>query len=79
MVQQIFLSSQVKRSLIISNTYGIYELYHELPNDLRLRILGNWEISGKFQNFVALLPSAQFSSQKEYFVNTSKKLLKNRN
>ena len=29
---------------------GIYELLHELPNDLRLKILGNQEISGKFQN-----------------------------
>ena len=47
MVEQIFLSPQVKRSLIISSTYGIYELSYELPNDLRLRILGNYEISGK--------------------------------
>ena len=41
MVEQIFLSPQVKRSVIISNKHGIYELPHELPNDLRLRILGN--------------------------------------
>ena len=38
---QIFFSPQVKRSVIISNKHGIYELPHELPNDLRLRILGN--------------------------------------
>ena len=38
---QIFLSPQVKRSAIISNKRGIYELPHELPNDLKLRILGN--------------------------------------
>ena len=38
---QIFFSLQVKRSVIISNKHGIYELHHELPNDLRLRILGN--------------------------------------
>ena len=38
---QIFFSPQVKRSVIISNNYGIYELPHELPNDLRLSILGN--------------------------------------
>ena len=35
LTEQLFLSPQVKRSLIISNKYGIYELAHELPNDLR--------------------------------------------
>ena len=34
MVEQIFFSPQVKRSVIISNKYGIYQLPHELPNDL---------------------------------------------
>ena len=38
---QISLSPQVKRSLIIGNKHGICELPHELPNDLRLRILRN--------------------------------------
>ena len=38
---QVFLSQQVKRSVIINNKYGIYELPHELPNDLSFRILGN--------------------------------------
>ena len=38
---QIYLSPHVKRSVIISNKYGIYELPDQLPNDLRLRILGN--------------------------------------
>ena len=41
MFYQIFLSPQVKRIVIISNKLGIYELPHELSNDLRLRILGN--------------------------------------
>ena len=41
MLYQIFFSPQVKRSVIISNEYGIYDLPHELPNDLRLRILEN--------------------------------------
>ena len=31
----------MKRIVIISNKHGIYELPHELPNDLRFRILGN--------------------------------------
>ena len=38
---QILLSSQMKRWAIITYKHGIYELPHELPNDLRLRILGN--------------------------------------
>ena len=42
MFDQIFLSPQVKRSVIISNKRGIYELPHKLPNDLRLiKVLGN--------------------------------------
>ena len=49
MIYQIFFSPQVKQRLIISNKHGIYELPHELPNDLRLRILGNKEILGKSQ------------------------------
>ena len=41
MFYQIFLSSQVKRCSIITYKHGIYKLPHELPNDLRLRKLGN--------------------------------------
>ena len=40
--------------MIISNKHGLYELSHQLWNDLRLRILGNYERSGKSQNFIAL-------------------------
>ena len=39
MFGKTFLSPQVKRIVIISNKHGIYELPHELPNDLRLRTL----------------------------------------
>ena len=39
MFYQIFLSPQVKRCAIITYKHGIYELPHELPNDLRLRKL----------------------------------------
>ena len=35
---------QVKRSVIISNKHGIYELLHELSNNLRLIFLGNLKI-----------------------------------
>ena len=47
MFDQILLSPQVKRSVIITYKHGIYELPHELPNDLILIMLGNWEIIGK--------------------------------
>ena len=49
---QIFLSPEVKRLAIITYKHGIYELPHELPNDLRLEILGNEEILGKCLNFI---------------------------
>ena len=40
MFDQVFLSSQVKQSVNISNKHGTYdELPHELPNDVGLRIL----------------------------------------
>ena len=51
------ISPQVEKSLIISNDYGTYELPHKFPNELRLRTLGNQEISS--QNFIDL----QFSPQ----------------
>ena len=41
MFYQIFLSPQVERCAIITYKHGIYELRHELPNNLRLKILGN--------------------------------------
>ena len=47
MFYQIFLSPQVKRDAVISNKKGVWELPHELPNDL-----GNKENSGKSQNLV---------------------------
>ena len=51
---QVFLSPQMKRSAIISNKQGAYELPHELPSDLRLRILGDKEKSGKSPNLLEL-------------------------
>ena len=53
-VYQIFFSPQVKRSVIISNKHAIYELPHELPNNVGLRILENYGRSGKSQNFMEL-------------------------
>ena len=48
MIYQIFLSPQVKQWAIINYKHDIYELSDELPNDLSLRILENYEISGKY-------------------------------
>ena len=59
MFQQIFISLQVKRSVMISYKHCIYELPDELSNDLKPRILGNQEKLGKSQNFIELLPSTQ--------------------
>ena len=39
MLQQSFLSPQVKRNAIISNKQGVPELPLELSNDLKLKIL----------------------------------------
>ena len=60
----------MKRSAIISNKQGVYKLPHQLPNDLRLRILGNNEKSGESLNLLELQTS-------EKLFNTSQKLLKN--
>ena len=46
----IFFSPLVEESVIISNNHDLYEL----PNDVRIKILGNQEISGKSLNFIEL-------------------------
>ena len=72
MFYQIFLPPQVKRWPIITYKHGIYVLPQELPNNLRLKILGNC------LNPIESLPGAQSPHKNETFVNTSRKLLKNR-
>ena len=52
MFYQIFLSPQAKRCAFTSYKHVIYELPHELRNDLRLEILGNEEILGKCPSFI---------------------------
>ena len=71
-----FLPTRLKQNEHGSNKH---KLPYKLPNNLRLEILGNLEISAKSQNVRELKPSAQSSSQNENFVNTSKKFPKNRN
>ena len=52
MFYRIFFSPQLKPSAIISTKHGISELPHELPNDLRPTILGNYESLGKSQDLI---------------------------
>ena len=54
MFYQNFLSPQEKQIVIISNKHDIYELPHELPNDLRLRILENLDILRRSKIFKEL-------------------------
>ena len=51
MFYQISLSPQVKRWVIITYKHGIYELPHELPNDLRLRVLEKLRKTNKVSKF----------------------------
>ena len=73
---QIFFSPQVKRNMIVSNKHSICKLPHELPNNFTVRILPNWESSGKSQNSIELQPSAQSPHQTQPSPNTSSKTLK---
>ena len=41
MFHLIFHSPQVERGVILTYKHGLYELAHELPNDLRVKILAN--------------------------------------
>ena len=52
MFHQILLSPQVKPYEIITYKHGMYEFFHDLLNDVRLRILGNQEKLWKCLNFM---------------------------
>ena len=43
-----------KHNFVFSERDFIYELCHELPNDVRLKSLRNFEILGKTQNWMEL-------------------------
>ena len=64
----MFLSHQVKRSLIITNKNGKYELTDELPNDVRLKKISR-KTPWNYSLVSSLLPKMKI---------TSKKLLKTR-
>lgn len=54
MLDSIFLSLQMTWSMISNNKHGIYGLYHELLNNLKVSILGNYEIPGQSQSVMDL-------------------------
>ena len=64
--------------MIFSIANLVYELLHELPNNLRLRILENREILGKSPIWVETWPSAQSPFQKLNFGSSSHKTRKSR-
>ena len=75
-IQTRLTTSKTKRDIQYSKL--VYELPHELPNDLRLGILGNKEMLGKAQIWVETYPSAQSPLQKLNFGNSSQKARKSR-
>ena len=63
---QIFFSPQVKQSVIISNKHGIYELSHELPNDLRLNPTASPRLPhGIFAGGGAFVPTQEKKKKKK--------------
>ena len=76
MFHQIFFSPKVKWSAIISNKHGIYELLHELSNNLGVSLLGSLKKVRKTWKTYKLIPSL---SAKIIFFNTSQKLVEKRN
>ena len=73
---QVFLSRQVKRCAIITYKHGIYELSHQLPNNLRLNDLSKLRNVRKVSKLHKMIASAQWPCQNDNSVNTCKKLLK---
>ena len=62
MFYQIFLSPKLKRWPIIHYKHGIYELPHELPNNLRLSILWHrflWHVQTPQSDSAVLSPPAK--------------------
>ena len=76
MFDKIFVLPQGKRIVIISNKHGIYELPHELPNDLRLRKLGNIKKISKLYRTIAwrsvLLPKLKFCQYQQKILEKQK-------
>ena len=69
-------SRQIKRCLISSITNLVHDLSQQLPNDIRLRILGNQEILEECQIWLEALRSAQSFFQILNFDNSCQKTRK---
>ena len=69
-----FNLSQVKQYLISSIVNSVYKLLHELPNNLRLRLLGNLGMKRKFPNWVKTHPSVQPPLRKLIFGDSGQNL-----
>lgn len=76
MFQCMSISPQVRRTLISSIINLVYELPHQLLNDLRLESLGNQELIENFQIWVETYRSAQSPFQKVTFGNINQKARK---
>ena len=76
MFDKMFVSPQVKRIVIINNKHGIYELPHEMPNNLRLRKLGNIKKISKLHRIIAwcsvLLPKLKFCQYQQKILEKQK-------
>ena len=72
----IFLSAQVKLCAIITHKHGINELAYKLLNNVRFKILRNFEILRKCLNLIDLWPSAQSPCQNEILLIVAKKYRK---
>ena len=79
MFYQILFSPEGKQSAIISNKHGIKELPQEFPNSLSLESQEIWKdqenLKTSWNYNLVPIPSPKI----KIFVNTSKKMLKNRN
>ena len=74
MFYQILFSPQVKQCAFITYKYGIYELPHEWPNNLRL--LGKLENIRKVSKLNRIITQRPVSRQNENFANTGKAITK---
>ena len=64
--------------MVFSIANSVHELSYELPNNLRLGILGNKKILGNFQILMETEPSAQSPFQQLNVGNSSLKARKSR-
>ena len=74
MFYQIFDSPQVKLWAIITYKDGMHQFPHELPNNLRLRKLGDIRNVSKHHRMIAQCPVPH---QNTNFASSSKKVPKN--